>query len=163
MWGLKNMVLFACLLSLACYTKAQNAELVEELKCYAKSQMVHDSIRHKSFSINEGPNLVFEFLSNNAGEPGNNSIAETKVLFQIDQNVDRIDWNVKEVAKLGIIYIQLCQCQDEGIQFATSGFVRAEKTAESSWTVEFDLMFKGAKTGKVYHIAENRECILQAK
>lgn len=163
MWGIKNTVLSACLLCLACYTKAQSAELVEEIKCYANSEMVHDSIRHKSFSIKEGQNIVFEFVSNNAGEPGNNSIAETKVLFQIDQSVERINWNDQEVAKLGIIYMQLCQCQDEGIQLATSGFVRAEKTVENSWTVEFDLAFKGAKTGKVYHIAEHGECILQAK
>lgn len=163
MQGLKNTVLSACLLCIACYTKAQSAELVEEFKCYSNSQMVHDSIRHKSFSINEGTNVVFEFVSNNAGEPGNYSIAETKVIFQIDQSTDRVNWNAQEVIKQGIIYMQLCQCQDEGIQFAKDGFVRAEKTAESIWTVEFDLIFKGAKTGKVYHIADHRECILQAK
>lgn len=121
---------------------------------YENSQINHDSAHYKTYKIDAGDFLVFEFRTDNGGDPGNHSVADSRVAFYIDSDVSSFNYSNEEMLITGLLYIQRCHCQDKGIHIINEGTLKGEKQANGSWSVEFDVSFLGRNTGKVYRIHE---------
>jgi len=132
---------------------AQGFEEQRQFRYYENSRIEYDSVNYNSFSIVGGSYTVFEFTSDNAGDPGNHSRAESKIVFQIEKGADKFQLADGDIAAHNGIYTQLCRCQDRGVQPIRKGYIRGERSTSGTWDVEIDVTFPGRLTGKDYHIA----------
>lgn len=133
------------------FLRAQDHTLVEEFLIHSNSEFVHNGRRHKTYELVEGSNLVFEYSSNNAGDIGNGSIADTKFSFQVPANAESFDYSGDNLNECGAVYVQFCLCQDEGISIVVDGSIKGEKRNDDSWVVHLDAIAFGRKTQHKYH------------
>lgn len=124
---------------------------------FEKSQIQHDSSRYQSFQVQNGEFLVFQFISDNSGEPGNSSTAESVIAFQVENGLDDFELKGEELSKHQAIYIQRCRCQDRGIQLIHSGEIHGKKLSTGNWKIEGEVEAIGRITGKTYHLPLNGE------
>lgn len=143
-------LLVIIILSSPFFLVAQNHELVEGFVIRENSELTHNGRRHKTYEIKDGSKLVFEYASNNAGDKGNGSVANTKLSFQIPMGVDYFDYKDGELVNCGAVYVQFCLCPDEGISKVTEGSINGEKQKDGSWLVQIDAIAFGRKTQHKY-------------
>lgn len=130
---------------------------VEEMRLFQYSQIEHDTSSYQSYSIKEGKFLVFQFISDNSGEPGNHSIAESIIAFQVKNGLDDFELKGEELSEHQAVYIQRCRCQDRGIQLIHSGEIHGKKLSTGNWNIEGEVEAMGRITGKTYHLPLNGE------
>lgn len=157
---MRLLIISIALLTLG-YTRL-NGQMFEETKAhrfYELSVLTHDSLRISSYKIDSGEFVVFEFITDNGGDPGNHSKAESKVAFQLQENVDHFSWNGSELKQHDAIYMQLCRCMDPQIHWLEDGVINGRKLENGNWQIEIDVVTHGRITGKRYHIKESAEFI----
>jgi hypothetical protein len=134
----------------------QSQPPIEESFIYFDNSSIHHNNRwQKTFDIQSGDMRVFVFNSNNAGDPGNHSVADSKLVFQIPMKRDEFHFTGEKLAETNAVYIQFCLCQDEGIQKVVDGYIKGRKIDENSWDVEFELIANGRKTKHEYTFRES--------
>jgi len=146
------------LISLTLFCWQSFGQEVRQFTYTENGQIEYDTARlhlHKSYQIVEGDYTVFEFTSNNGGDPGNHSQAESKIVFQLPMGHESFVLEGEDIASHGGIYIQLCRCQDKGIQVVTDGKIEGRKLDRGNWKIDLDVSFSGRKTEKKYHITAN--------
>lgn len=152
---LRNLTIFFVLILNQIH--AQDFELIEKFDYYLNKQVSYDSssMGFKSFSLIEGDFIVFAFTSNNAGDEGNYSQAESQIIFQIDESLDAFELLDSDILANQGLYMQKCRCQDKGIQMIEDGRISGQLLENGAWFVEIDVHFIGARTGKEYHIQKS--------
>lgn len=109
----------------------------------------------RGFKIIAGDQLVFEFSSNNSGDPGNHSKVPTKLVFQIDQNKQKFILKDEEITEHLGAYAHYARTQDRGAHEVAKGTVKGKRNADNSWSIELDVIVVGWRTGKTYHLQES--------
>jgi hypothetical protein len=130
--------------------QVQNSQ--EEFVLHENSQITYNKARlaPRFYKIVDGDALVFEFKSDNAGEPGNESYAPSYISFQIPNDVKEFEYTDAELEQIGAIYVQHCRCQDWGVMVIEKGTVKGVKRRKNEWDVEFDFTITGYLTGYTY-------------
>lgn len=131
---------------------AQDVALMEDFHFYTNVELTHNGRRHKTYNVADGNYTVFVFESNNAGDPGNGSIANTKLAFQIPDSLKSFSYVDTNLADCGPIYVQFCLCPDEGISIIKKGSISGEKQKDGSWLVRIDVVAFGRKTQRKYQL-----------
>lgn len=130
----------------------QDSEEKRELVFFENSQFEHDSVRSTTYVIKEGEFVVFQWITDNGGEPGNHSVAESLLAFQTESGVDEFELIDEEIANLKGFYVQRCRCQDRKIQLIHSGRIHGKKLPSGNWMIEIDVVAIGTLTGKTYRL-----------
>jgi hypothetical protein len=107
------------------------------------------------YEVVPGDYRVFQFSTNNGGDPGNYSEAPTIIAFEAESDVNRFEFRDDQIAHQGGVYLQDCRCQDKGIHKIERGVITGERTGPNKWTVTIDVFVTGRKTDKEYHITES--------
>lgn len=133
----------------------QDFEEQQEFKYFENSQITHDSIllRYRSYKLIAGDYIVFEFTSDNAGDPGNLSKIPSTISFQVKKGTKKFQLNDEEIGQHAGVYIQTGYSMDRGIMVIEKGMIKGKKMDDGSWEVQFDVTFSGLRTGINYHIA----------
>ncbi|MEZ4720392.1 MAG: hypothetical protein R2813_00780 [Flavobacteriales bacterium] len=141
--------------------RLQGQEFTESksFQFFEASILKHDSLRVSSYSIDSGSFVVFEFATDNAGDQGNHSKAESRVSFQLVENTEQFSWNGPELKQHNAIYMQLCRCMDPQIHFLEAGTIKGHRLENGNWQVDMDVITHGRITGKEYQIKESAEFI----
>ena len=136
---------------------AQGFEEQQQFKCYENSQIKYDSKRthYKSYSVIEGDQLVFEYTTDNGGDPGNHSRMESKIVFQVEKGIRKFQFSDQEITEHSGIYIQFGQTMDRGIKAIDQGQIKGKFRADGLWEVEIDVIVPGRLTKKEYHFVVN--------
>ena len=150
-------MLFVICTGLASHVCAQHTDGHQRMRFYSQSQIAHDSIRYQSYEIQQGGLLVFELISDNAGEPGNHSIAETVIAFETSGGEEEFTLTNEDLQKHQAIYMQRCRCQDRGIQPIQSGEIYGLLLPNGNWRIEGFIKAIGTRTGKSYNLPINGE------
>ena len=143
----------SCFIAINCF--AQEFKEHKAFVLHEQSQLKHDTIHYKTYRIEDGQNLVFEFISDNGGDPGNRSLADSRVTFYIPSGITNFEFKDEDLLEAGALYIQRCHCQDKGIHMLNKGVINGAKHYDGSWSVSLDVTFLGRNTDKVYHIVES--------
>lgn len=106
------------------------------------------------YRVGNGTKRVFEFHHNNAGEPGNHSVAPTIIAFEVDPSLDRFELRATDLLDANAVYIQDCRCQDKGIHPLNDGVIKGQRISQALWRIELDIRVAGRNTTKVYHFNE---------
>ena len=156
--GLVLTLFVAC-----CY--GQNGAREKTFRFYENSrleQRFRDDVL-KNFNIVEGDQLVFEFGDNNGGEAGNYSVVLSKLVFQIDAGKRTFHLKDEEITQQMGAYKQYRRTQDWGAQPIARGFIKGQRKADNTWTIELDVTFEGCRTAMEYHIQESAVFTLAEK
>jgi hypothetical protein len=124
--------------------------LQEGFEVYERSALTYDTARmgyHKAFGIVEGESTVFVWTSNNKGEEGNDSEAQTTFAFAVPNAGGSFEL---DAASIDGVYVQQCRCADRGVQRITSGKLIGYQHYDRSWSVEIDAIVVGNTSGKTY-------------
>jgi hypothetical protein len=124
---------------------------------FENSQIQHDSLRYQSYAVKAGEFIVFQWLTDNGGEPGNYSVAESVMAFQVENGVEEFELKDEEIFSHQGLYAQRCRCQDRRIQPIHSGVIHGKKMKSGNWMIEIDAVSIGLITGKTYHLLLNGE------
>jgi hypothetical protein len=135
----------------------QQVQRTEERLNVKNSRIAHDSVSYQSYGIQAGDFTVFQLISNNAGEPGNNSKAESVLAFQIKSGLDQFAIKDNALSEHEAIYIQRCRCQDRGIQKIISGDIKVAMLTNGNWRIEGEVEAIGRLTGKIYLLSVDGE------
>jgi len=134
---------------------AQDVEFKEEFRYHSGARIEYDRGRphlQEKYEVIPGDRLVFEYITNNAGEPGNAMVAETYISFQVGDTADAFVLNADDFESSEAIYIQMCRCQDKGIQPLNRGTIKGKKDKNGIWNVEIDAYATGRRSGGTYHL-----------
>lgn len=143
------MIMTFCLILQA---PAQELELVESFEFFEDSKIVYNTERpylQKLYRLEEGEYTVFEYRSNNGGDPGNHSNGEVVWAFQIDSELESFELNQDQIKEALGLYNQLCRCQDKGINKISSGSISGIKKP-NGWLITIDVIASGRKTSYPY-------------
>gem|GEM_PF-507139 len=131
---------------------AQTQQSHEQFVLHEHAQITYNKVKMRSrfYKIEAGDALVFEYISDNGGEPGNESEAKSYISFQIPEDVKEFEYTDANLQQIGAIYVQDCRCQDRGIMRIETGSIKGVKRKKDEWDVELDLSIKGYLTGYIY-------------
>lgn len=138
----------------------QDFTLNYEFRYHLQSEIEYDAKKrhfYHLYAISTGEHLVFELVSNNAGDPGNHSKAESIVAFQVAPELKEFRLSGQEIADHGGIYVQRCKCQDRGIQAIQDGTITGKLKEDGTWEIDVNVNPVGRLTKKVYHIQTSGE------
>lgn len=133
--------------------QGQDFTELQLFKCFENSQLNHDSVRYRSYKITSGEYIVFEYSSDNAGDPGNHSKVDSRISFQVKKGTRKFEFKDEEIAKHTGVYLQNGHTQDRGVMVINKGSIKGKKLANGSWEIEFDVNVQGIWTGMDYHFA----------
>ena len=139
---------------------SQENTRVETYKFYSDRSIYHHPTMkdYLFFKIDAGDFVVFEFYSNNSGESGNNSVADARLVFQIEKGLDKFSIEGGDISEKNVgRYVQQCKCMDKGVQNISSGLISGEKLTDEIWLVSVDVKIIGWQSGKEYNFAFKRE------
>ncbi|MGD1848000.1 MAG: hypothetical protein ACFB10_21615 [Salibacteraceae bacterium] len=142
------------LLSLSYQGKTQNFEGQQQFKLYSNATIVWDPVKvhYKSYKVESGSDLVFEFSTDNSSDPGNHSKVISKFSFQVPEKARKFSFTNKEITAQNGIYIEYGQTMDRGIKPIENGTISGQKLKDGSWEIEIDITWKGRLTGKTYRL-----------
>lgn len=134
---------------------SQDIPLSEQFVFTENSKLEHNGRRHKTYDIVSGNMLVFEFISNNAGDEGNASTGLTKLSFQVADTLRSFEFTGPSLKDTDAIYVQFCLCPDEGISEIVDGTIKGQKHESGNWWIDLSVSAIGRKTDKVYRFSLN--------
>lgn len=147
---MKNWQLILLAFSMCNWTLAQDVHLENHYKVFENSLIQHNLKSHLTYSIGSGTYRVFEFSTNNGGDPGNHSEAWAYIVFQLPPDVKDFAFNGDEIARQGGAYIQSCYCQDAGVHPISEGTLSGSQQSDGTWKVGLDAHIFGRRTNKKY-------------
>ena len=140
------------MVGLSVHAQGQRFHGREELVFFTDSRIEHDSTSYQSYTIKNGEFTVFELVTDNSGEPGNNSKAESLIAFQIKNGSNEFVLKDEELLKHRAIYIQRCRCQDRGIQLIQTGELHGKMLPNGNWKIKGEVKAIGKRSGKTYDL-----------
>ncbi len=150
---LNHCYLLAVLLFQSLTHSAQEFVEQKAFNYYNNGQIAFNEAKlhlYNLYKITDGDKLVFEYITDNGGDPGNHSKAKTVIAFQLENGINKFELKDTKIEAHGGIYMQACECQDVGIHPITKGIIKGQKNKNGSWTVQMDVTIKGRVTGKEY-------------
>ena len=132
-----------------CIVNAAHAqEFVEQrsFSFYEKGNITYNEAKlhyYNTYEVINGDKIVFEYMTDNGGDPGNHSKAKTVIAFELDMGIKKFQLKDDEIATHGGIYMQACECQDIGIHPIKKGTITGQKNKDGSFFLTVKIYLSG--------------------